>query len=417
MAARDHPRVHRSAVAAADSGGGAAVNDVAAVFRHEIRRIFTLPPVFAVMVVGALIYATFYPQPYLNEALRRVPIAVVDSDGTASSREVARLVDATSDVAVAMVVPDLPTAQREIYTRGIYGVLVIPRDFERDLLHDRSSPLALYADASYFLIYQRVSGAVSGVARAFGSEVETGRLIAMGVDPVLAAAAADPMPLTAVPLFNPQGGYATYVLPAAFVLILQQLLLIGVALSATLPGQQVAAGRGGLAPGPVATILGKALAYLAVEAIIVPFYLVVLPYLYGIPRLGSVGTMLVLAVPFVLAVSGLGLVLAAVFKDPLKTQLATAAVGLPFFFLAGFSWPSESMPHAVRLVAQLLPSTSAIEGMVRVAQLGAPLSSVRSEFLTLWALAIGYGLIALAVEFRRQQRSRTSPAPLGRGLG
>ncbi len=52
----------------------------------------------------------FYPQPYLNEALRNVPIAIVDQDGTQSSRQLARLVDATPDVAVALVLPDVATA-------------------------------------------------------------------------------------------------------------------------------------------------------------------------------------------------------------------------------------------------------------------------------------------------------------------
>ena len=52
------------------------------VFQHEIRRIFTVKPAFSVLILGAAFYALFYPQPYLNEALRNVPIAVVDRDGT-----------------------------------------------------------------------------------------------------------------------------------------------------------------------------------------------------------------------------------------------------------------------------------------------------------------------------------------------
>jgi ABC-2 type transport system permease protein len=385
------------------------VTGLLAVCRNELRRVFVLKPAFSVLIAAALIYAVLYPQPYLNEALRKIPIAVVDSDGTVASREVSRLIDATSDVSVAMVLPDLPSAEREVFVRGIYGILVIPKNFERDLLHDRSSPLALYADASYFLIYQRISGAVSGVARTFGTEVETERLIAAGVDPAIAVAAADPMPLTAVPLFNPQGGYATYLLPAAFVLLVQQMLLIGTGLLGTLKGGDNENTAIVTAAGPAATVLGKALAYLMIEAIILPFYLIVLPYLYGIPRLGSVGTMLLFAIPFVLAVSGLGLVVAAIFRKPLSVQLASAALGLPFFFLAGFSWPSEAMPHAIRLLAQLVPSTSAIDGMVRIAQLGAPLSDVRSEFLTLWGLTVCYGAGAVMLEIRKQRLLKTAP--------
>jgi ABC-2 type transport system permease protein len=377
-----------------------------AVFRNELHRIFSLRPVFSVIILAALVYSVFYPQPYLNEALRNVPIAVVDQDGTQSSRELARLVDATPDVAVALVLPDVATAEREVYLRNIYGILLIPQYFERDLLHGRQSPVALYADASYFLMYQRMSGAVAGVARALGVEVEIRRLIGLGIDPVIAAAATDPMPLTAVQLFNPQGGYATYILPGALILLLQQTLLIGVGLLGTMPGAHPAPPR---RPEDslyqaVTTVLGKLLAYLAVEAVIVPFYLLGLPYLYGVPRLGSVVTILAVALPFSLAVGALGLVVALIFRRPLIVQLMFAAVGLPFFFLAGFAWPAEAIPPLIRTVAVLLPSTLAIDALVNVAQLGAALSDVRNELLGLWLLALIYGGIAVLVEFRRLRR-------------
>jgi ABC-2 type transport system permease protein len=366
------------------------------VFRGELRRIFTERPAFAVMVIGAAFYALFYPQPYLNEALRNVPIAVVDRDGTQASREFARRVDATSDVAVTMVLPDLASAEREVQARKVDGILVIPQYFERELLHGRSSPVALYADASYFLIYQRVAGAVAAVARTVGAEIETARLIAIGVDPVIAVAASDPMPLTAVPVFNPEGGYATYVLPAAFVLILQQTLLMGVALLATMAGIDfVASSPAAARPRPIAVIAGKLLAYLALEALILPVYLLVLPYLYGLPRLGSVVPILIFAIPFIFAVAGLGFVVAGIFQRPLRVQLILAAAGLPLFMAAGFSWPSEAIPPFIKLVSYLVPSTSAIPGFVKLSQLGAPLSAVKPEFITLWCLALAYNSLAV----------------------
>jgi len=366
------------------------------VFRSEFGRIFTVRPAFGVMVIGAAFYALLYPQPYLNEALRNVPIAVVDGDGTQASRDFARRVDATSDVAVTMVLPDLASAEREVQARKVSGILVIPQYFERELLHGRSSPVALYADASYFLIYQRVAGAVAAVARTVGAEIETARLIAIGVDPAIAVAAPDPMPLTAQPLFNPEGGYATYVLPAAFVLLLQQMLLMGVALLATMAGIDFVAIGGNVArPGPLTVIAGKLLAYLALEALILPVYLLVLPYLYGLPRLGGVIPILTFAVPFVLAVAGLGMVVAGIFRQPLRVQLILAAAGLPLFMSAGFSWPSEAIPPLIRWVSYLVPSTSAISGFVKLSQLGAPLSAVKPEFITLWCLALAYNSIAV----------------------
>lgn len=373
-------------------------------FISELRRIASEKAVFSVLILSMILYAIFYPQPYLNEALRNVPIAVVDKDGTYSSRMFAREVNATPDLEVGMVLPDLANAEREVYLRNIYGVLVIPQYFERDLLHGRPSPVALYSDASYFLLNQRITTGVSAVARTMGADVETSRLVTIGIDPVLASAAADPLPLTAQPLFNPQGGYATYILPAAFVLLLQQTLLIGVGLLGTLPREPSAGG-------PSATVAGKLLAYLALEAVLLPVYLIVLPYFYWLPRLGSVSSILLLGVPFVLSVGGLGLVLAGLFRKPLAVQLAMAAIGMPFMFMSGFSWPAEAVPPVVNFFARLVPSTSAIDGFVRIGQLGASLYEVRENIAILWGLALLYGSLAVLFEWKRSSSQAPAAVP------
>ena len=50
-----------------------------------------------------------------------------------------------------------------------------------------------------------------------------------GAQARLALTALSPAELLMEPLYNPTGGYASYVVPAALVLIIQQTLLIGVA--------------------------------------------------------------------------------------------------------------------------------------------------------------------------------------------
>lgn len=372
-----------------------------AVFINELRRIFSSWPVFSVMVVSLAIYALLYPQPYLGETLRHTPVVVVDEDQTVTSRDLARRLEASPDVSVIEQIPDFPAARRSVFTREAFGILVVPEGFERELLRGNPSPVALYADASYFLVYQRVASGVSAVTRAFGAEVEVRRLIGLGVDAAVARAAASPIGLTTVPIFNPQEGYATYILPAAFVLILQQTLLIGVGLLGTLPG--AAAERDGRSSaGPAATVAGKLLAYLALHTVLLPLYLIVLPHFYGIPRLGGLLPTLLFAIPFVLSVGALGLVVAALFRKPLAIQLVMGAIGMPFFFLSGFSWPFEAMPAAVRWIAIPVPSTSAIEGFVSLGQMGASLADVRIPALTLMALGAIYAAIAMLLEWHKR---------------
>jgi len=92
-----------------------------------------------------------------------------------------------------------------------------------------------------------------------------------------------------------------------------------------------------------------------------------------------------------------------------------ATIGMPFFFLAGFAWPTEVIPPAVHEASLLVPSTSAINGFTRLAQLGAPLADVRGEFLMLWGLTLFYGGIVWILEVRRRRNARRAAVGVSSG--
>src|SRR4030095_10796270 len=89
-----------------------------------------------------------------------------------------------------------------------------------------------------------VSGLASGGARADGSLARA------------ALASTSPADILLQPIFNPVGGYASYIVPAAFILILQQTLLIGAAML-TRPALAASGAQ------PFATVLWRAPAHLA----------------------------------------------------------------------------------------------------------------------------------------------------------
>lgn len=373
---------------------------VLVVWRDTLWQIFTYRPALMVMVLSLVVYGLLYPQPYLTETLRDIPVALVDQDGSVSSRELTRRLGATEAVQIAGIFPDLVAAEQALFARRVHGVVYIPQGFERDMLRGGATTLALYADASYFLMYQQLSTGVNTVARGLGAEVEMGRLVAQGVAPTLALAEVDPLPLVLVPLFNPQGGYASYLLPAAFVLILQQTLMMGAGLLATRrePSAQRADVTGG---NGWRNLLGQALAYVSLYAFLIPLFLQGVPGWYGLPALGSLGMLLWVALPFVLAAAFLGLLIAAWLERGELVQLVLLGIGLPFFFLSGFAWPSDAMPGWIVFLAQWVPSTPAIDALVRVTQMGATMTDVVWQVLQLWGLALFYGVLLVMIQSRR----------------
>jgi ABC-2 type transport system permease protein len=102
-------------------------------------------------------------------------------------------------------------------------------------------------------------------------------------------------------------------------------------------------------------------------------------------------------VPFVLATSFMGQAAGSFFRHRETAVLVFVATTLPQFFLVGVSWPREMIPPALDQLRRIFPGESAIDGLVRIGQMGASLGEVRADWLYLWVLAAVYfGLAVLA---------------------
>ena len=53
---------------------------VGGAFAAEWRRVLATRGAFSLMILAPLVYGVYYPQPYLTQILRKIPIAVVDND-------------------------------------------------------------------------------------------------------------------------------------------------------------------------------------------------------------------------------------------------------------------------------------------------------------------------------------------------
>ena len=137
-------------------------------------------------------------------------------------------------------------------------------------------------------------------------------------------------------------------------------------------------------------------------------YLVLLPVILGVPRIGSLLDLLVVGIPFILSTICLGLLIASILPVREWAVLAMMAIGMPLFFLSGVAWPVEMLPQWMQRVALAAPSTSAIPGMVRVNQMGASWHDVMTLVTTLWLLTAGYAVALAGLHFRSARRRRRS---------
>ena len=361
-------------------------------FRQTLRQIFREQETLILLFGASVLYAFFYPTPYLKQILRDLPIVVVDRDHTPLSRQLTRWLDASEAASVSSRSNNLEAAQDSVRAGVAGAVLLIPKDFERHVLRREAAYVEAYADASYFLVYSTALRAINGVVGTLSTGISVRRLQAAGLTSPAALRRARPATFVYWPLFNPLAGYGTFVVPAVFILILQQTLLIGIG------ALRVAERREDESSQPLWAVLGGKLGATALIYVGHALFMFGVVFtLYGFPMRASWLDLVLFLLPYFAATTLLGLAIAELFDRPESSTVALAAMGLPALFLSGISFPAEVQAGWVRVLAVVLPSTFGIQGFLQLAEMGARLDQTLRAWGALWVQVVVYWSLAWLV--------------------
>lgn len=359
--------------------------------KTELRSVMTNPVVVLTVFGGVVFYSFLYPLPYAQQTPREQPIAIVNLDGSQTSLTLERMVDATPQVKVVTRLHAIADAKQAFLNREITGFLVIPEHFYKDLLLGSSPTLAYAADASYFLVYGTVVEGLATAGGTLGAEVKVSKMVIDGVPLSMASHDYSAIKLNMKPTFNPTMGYIEYVVPAVFVLILQQTLIMAIGLQT---GTQ-RHGRGYWSQVPTGALLfARTLVFVAIYYLLSAYYFGFSFERLNVNHIANAGELLTLLLPFLLGCCGLGLWLGYLLPRRELVTLVVLVSSMPLIFLAGFIWPVESIPAPLLWFADLSPSTWAIKGFLALNQMGATWQQVAKHWTVLWVLTVLWGGVA-----------------------
>ena len=383
------------------------------VMRNEFRSIFTDAGVVLILVLALIIYATVYSMAYGAQVLRNVPIGVVDECRTPTSRSLAATFNAGPNTYVAYNPTNMEEAKELFFNRKIYGVVYIPSDYEEKLLGGSQANVAIYVDASYFLMYRQAFQELVTSIGSTGAMVEFQRLIAKGADIPQAQATTQPVIYQSHNLFNPYLGYGTFVMPAIIMVIIQQTLLIGIGMIGGtwrefgLYRKLCPPDRKRMSTLPI--VLGKATVYGLIYAV-TTYYILGLHYrLFHYPMNGATGTVVVFMLAYLAACIFLGIAISTLFRYRENSLLLLLWTSIPLLMLSGVSYPREGIPDWLFNFGQLFPSSHGVDGFIRIQSMGASLGEVLPEIRMLCILTLIYGglaCIGIHQVIGREQRER-----------
>ena len=373
---------------------------------RELMLVFRDQGVVIFFLVLNALYPVLYALIYNPEVVRDERVVVVDDNRTAMSRDLVRRMDATQEVAIAGYAANMQEAQEAMHRKACYGILYIPRDFAQSVGRGEQGHVSLYCDMSVMMRYKAMFTALTGVTQAMGGE----RLVAV-VEPVISMSGAV-VENRQVPVGNPAMGIASAVLLFILPLVLQQSMILGIAMlhGGSIERRRRNGGRDPLAveASPGATIVGKMMCHQIIYVIPVIYVLHYVPLMFGFPQYGNLLHIICLAVPFIVGVSFMGQTLSAVVNERESVFLLFVFSSVVFVFLVGVSWPRYLMSRLWYVVGDCVPSTWMANGYVLMQTNGATLYQVQHPYWMLWLQLPVMFILAYVVErFINRRRYRS----------
>lgn len=379
------------------------MKDIFYIFRREFYTVFRDHAVMTFFIFLTLGYPIIYTYIYSDEVVREVAVAVIDHAQTPLSREFLRMWDATPGAKIVAHCNDLEEAKILMNKKEVYGILEVPADFSKEINRGEQAHVALFCNMGALLNYKALAQASSDVSLEMGKKIQVD-----GLDyasRIQQEVTASPVKVSEVKLFNPQGGFASFIMPAVLILVIQQSLLLGVG---TIAGTQRDRNRGhGMVPSnrhyrrAWQIVLGKACLYLPVYLVMGFWVLFIVPRIFSLTQIASKVELMLFLFPFLLACIFFSIAGSFLSKEREQPFLLFVFTSVPLMFISGISWPREGIADYWIAFSRIFPSTHGIDGFVKLNNLGATLRDVLPEYVSLWILAGVYFVLACLL-YRRE---------------
>ena len=363
-----------------------AVQDAAFIWRQEMGQVVRDEGVLIFFILVPLLYPLLYSWIYNNEVVREVPVVVVDQSHSSLSREFIQKCDASPDVRVLCYANDLDEARSLVSRQLAKGVYFIPSDFDVRINRLEQATISVYCDMSLMLAYKAVFQTAQTVSQLMGSEIQTklGQHYTAREEQI----SARPLDFDEVAVFNPTGGYGSFIIPAVLMLIIQQTLVLGIGLSAGTAREdnrhQMLIPISRHYNGMLRIVFGKAMVYFMIYAVMTSYLVLIVPRLFGFTAIGHWVDLLLFLLPYVIACIFFGMTVSCIIRYRENVILLIVFVTLPLLFLSGVSWPQSDIPGFWQGISWLFPSTFGVRGYVRINEMGGTLGDVLPELRFLW---------------------------------
>lgn len=336
---------------------GQSIHSIWVVAKREMHRLACKPIYFFCMLIAPALCVVFFLSLMQEGLPTNMPIAVVDLDGSATSRNLIRQLDAFEQTEVVAKSVSFDEARREMQKGNVYGIFYIPKDFAVDAVSGRQPKLSFYTNATYLIAASLLFRDMKTMSVLAGASVGLQTGLAKGYTNDQIMAQLQPITIDTHALGNPWLNYSVYlnntVLPGVLQLLifLVTVFSIGTEIKYATARQWLQTGNNSL----LVSLLGKLLPQTVIFTVVA---LLCAAALYGynsFPLNSGWAPMLVAIFLLVLASQAVGVFMIGVLPT-LRLGLSFASLfGMLAFSIVGFSFPVLGMDPTLQALANLFP--------------------------------------------------------------
>jgi ABC-2 type transport system permease protein len=345
----------------------------------------------------------------------RLPIAVLDLDSSDLSRSIIRMVDATPDTAVAVRVGELAEGRGMILSGKIHGLLMLPRNLQRDVFAGRRPEVVFFYNTQTLTIGNLTLRGVNAAVPTAAAGIRLSLRTAQGQPIDEAQAALSPIPVQTHALFNPTLNYVYFLLAAILPSLLQIVVVTASAYSVGIDVEtrhrlRILRQLGG---GLWSAMAGKVLPYTTVFLMVLGLSDAVLFGILKLPLHGRGWLLDIAGLLFILSCQFLGVLLALLLKPTASAVSIGTLLTSPAFGFMGIGFPRLGMNAFAYGFGAILPGTWYLTARIDQTIRGTPLDLSWKPILVLLAFVLAFtGLVALRLESMRAHAARDTSGAL-----
>ena len=279
--------------------------------------------------------------------VRKLPTVVVDDSRTSESRALVQVLVNTDNFKVVAHVADRGVARRWIERGAARVALVIPPEYQRNIRGGHTGVAQLLIDAAD---PQSSGAAISGAQLAAAARSQQLLAARIAIQP--------PVEVRVRPWYNPAQQSAVFIVPGIVGILLTITMTLITSTAIVRERERGTLEQLIVTPiGKVSLMLGKLVPFVLVGYVQMTVVLVLGVLFFRIPIAGSLVLLYALALVFIVASLGVGLLISTVARSQVQAMQLSFFFMLPNILLSGYIFPRAAMPVPAQYAGALLPLT------------------------------------------------------------